>query len=120
METGSWILTGALAVLVLLLLLKIHLLHRAVKEIQEAFLDRLVTDTNTLVDTSSYDPYMRSLAAGINEGLRRLRLERHRFRRRGHRAQSHGWRWRRPSLPDPASRQPGHRRRHGHRHGRCH
>ena len=80
METGSWILTGALAVLVLLLLLKIHLLHRAVKEIQEAFLDRLVTDTNTLVDTSSYDPYMRSLAAGINEGLRRLRLERHRFR----------------------------------------
>lgn len=80
METGSWILTGALAVLVLLLLLKIHLLHRAAKEIQEAFLDRLVTDTNTLVDTSSYDPYMRSLAAGINKGLRRLRLERHRFR----------------------------------------
>ncbi len=30
METGSWILTGALAVLVLLLLLKIHLLHREI------------------------------------------------------------------------------------------
>lgn len=79
MEIGYWIVTGALILLTGLLLLKIHLLHKAAKEITEAFRDRLVSDTNTLIDVSSYDPYMRSLAAGINTGLRRLRRERHRY-----------------------------------------
>lgn len=80
METGVWILTGALVLLAGLLLLKVHLLHKAAEEMKEAFLDRLRTDSNILVDTSSGDPFMRSLAAGINTGLRRLRRERHRYR----------------------------------------
>lgn len=79
METGSWILMGALVLLIGLLLLKIQLLRRAAKEIEEAFKDRLAADTNVLIDTASHDPYMRSLASGINEGLRRLRRDRHRF-----------------------------------------
>ena len=80
METGVWILTGALVLLAGLLLLKVHLLHKAAEEMKEVFLDRLRTDSNILVDTSSGDPFMRSLAAGINTGLRRLRRERHRYR----------------------------------------
>ncbi len=79
METGSWIVMGAFALLTGLLLLKVRLLHRAAKEMEEAFLDRLRTDSNVLLDTSSCDPYMRGLASGINTGLRRLRLERHRY-----------------------------------------
>ncbi len=79
MEIGVWILTGALVLLTGLLLVKIRLLHAAAKEMEEAFLDRLRTDTNTLINTSSYDPYMRRLAAGINTGLRMLRRERHRY-----------------------------------------
>ena len=79
MEIGVWILTGALVLLTGLLLVKICLLHAAAKEMEEAFLDRLRTDTNTLINTSSYDPYMRRLAAGINTGLRMLRRERHRY-----------------------------------------
>lgn len=80
METGAWILMGALAFTAGLLLWKVQRLHRAAKEIEEAFRDRLMTDTNTLIDTASYDPYMRRLAAGINVGLRRLRRERHCYR----------------------------------------
>ena len=79
METGSWIVMGALLLLIGLLLLKIHLLRRAAGEIEEAFRDRLDRDTNTLIDTASHDPCMRSLAAGINRGLRRLRRDRHRY-----------------------------------------
>lgn len=79
METGTWMVIGALAFLTVLLLWKVYRLHQAAKEIEEAFRDRLMTDTNTLIDTSSHDPYMRRLAAGINTGLRRLRSERHRY-----------------------------------------
>lgn len=61
------------------LLIKIHLMHKTASEITEAFQDRLSTDTNTLIDISSRDPYMRKLAADINVQLRLLRKERHRY-----------------------------------------
>ena len=40
---------------------------------------RLITDTNTLIDISSHDRYMRELANTINIQLRKLRADRHRF-----------------------------------------
>ena len=61
------------------LLIKIHLMHKAALEITEAFQDRLSADTNTLIDISSHDPYMRKLAAGINTQLRLLRKQRHKY-----------------------------------------
>ncbi len=51
----------------------------AAKEIAEAFADRLITDTNTLIDISVGGRYMRNLASSINKELRKLRAERHRF-----------------------------------------
>jgi hypothetical protein len=54
-------------------------MRKAAKEIREAFAERLITDTNTLIDISSADKAMRSLAASINVQLRRLRDERRRF-----------------------------------------
>lgn len=79
MESGAWIVIGALGLLAGVLFLKIYLLQRAAREIDKAFRERLAADTNILIDTFSHDPSMRSLADGINTGLRRLRRERHRF-----------------------------------------
>ena len=79
MEIWLWVLLGIMTVIVLALLFKIHLLQKATKEIETAFADRLVTDTNTLIDISTGDRHMRSLANAVNVQLRRLRAERRRF-----------------------------------------
>ncbi len=79
MEMWLWALVGIMAVIVIALLVKIHSLQKAAKEIETAFADRLITDTNTLIDISSGDRYMRGLANAINIELRKLRAERHRF-----------------------------------------
>lgn len=79
MEFWLWVVIGVLSLIILLLLVKIYFMRKAAWEIEEAFADRLMTDTNTLIDISSQDRYMRKLAAGINMQLRKLRSERHRF-----------------------------------------
>lgn len=74
-----------LAVIVILvlgnfaLLTKIYLMHKAALEIGEAFEEKLASDTNTLIDISSRDPYLCRLAASINTQLRILRNQRHRY-----------------------------------------
>lgn len=75
-----WVLAvfGAMAVLIAALILKIHLLRKSAGEISRAFEDRLSRDTNTLIDISSRDRRMRSLADDINRQLRLLRQERQR------------------------------------------
>lgn len=79
MEIWLWVLIGGMAVIILALFVKIRILQKAAKEIETAFADRLITDTNTLIDISSSDKYMRGLANAINIQLRKLRTERHRF-----------------------------------------
>ncbi len=79
MMVWLWSFIGILVLLILGLLLKIHMLRKAAGEIAEAFADRLATDTNTLIDSSSRDRQMRRLADAVNVQLRRLREERHRF-----------------------------------------
>ena len=74
-----------LAVIVILvlgnfaLLTKIYLMHKAALEIGDAFEEKLASDTNTLIDISSRDPYLCRLAASINTQLRILRTQRHRY-----------------------------------------
>lgn len=79
MEGWLWAGIGILAVAVAALFLKIYFLKKAAKEIEAAFADRLVTDTNTLIDISTGDRDMRRLANTINIQLRRLHTQRHRF-----------------------------------------
>lgn len=74
-----WVAVGILVLLVLLLLAKIYSMHKSLREIEEAFADRVASDTNTLIDISSNDKYVRSLANAINRELRKLRSQRHRF-----------------------------------------
>lgn len=80
MEIWLWVSIGILIAIMIALLLKVHILQKSVKEIEIAFVDRLVTDTNTLIDISSNDKNVRHLAETINGQLRKLRTERRRFR----------------------------------------
>jgi len=80
MELWLWAVIGVLAAVIAALLVKIHMLRKSAREIETAFADRLITDTNTLIDISTGDKYMRSLASAVNVQLRRLRGERYRFR----------------------------------------
>lgn len=61
------------------LAVKIYLLQKSADEITDAFSDRLKTDTNTLIDISSRDRYMKQLAKSINVQLKKLRTERRKF-----------------------------------------
>ena len=79
MEDWLWVVIGILVFMMGVLVVKIYLLQKAAREIKEAFADRLITDTNTLIDISSHDRYMRELANTINIQLRKLRADRHRF-----------------------------------------
>lgn len=79
MEVWLWTVIGLLAAAVAALSIKIYLLKKAAKEIEEGFAERLSTDTNTLIDISSGDAHMKKLAGSINRELVRLRVQRHRF-----------------------------------------
>ena len=79
MEHLLLIVIGILLLIILVLLAKVYLLRKSAQEIADAFRDRLTADTNTLIDISTRDPYMRKLAADINVQLRLLRKERHRY-----------------------------------------
>lgn len=79
MEVWLWAVIGILVITIAVLIIKIHLLQKSASEIENAFSDRLITDTNTLIDISSRDKYMRKLASAVNIQLRRLRSERRRF-----------------------------------------
>ncbi len=76
----SIIIVSIMAVVIILLILKIHALRTAAKEIESAFAGRLMTDTNTLIDISSADRNMRRLANSINRELKKLREARRRFK----------------------------------------
>ena len=79
MEEWLWAFVGIMALIMVALFMKIYILQKAAKEIANAFADRLMTDTNTLIDISCNDRYMRKLANAINTELRKLCIERHRF-----------------------------------------
>ena len=79
MEHLLLIIIGILLLIIFVLYAKVYFLRRSAKEITDAFRDKLAADTNTLIDISTRDPYMRKLAAQINVQLRLLRKERHRY-----------------------------------------
>ena len=79
MEHLLLIIIGILLLIIFVLVAKVYFLHKSAQEIAEAFRDRLTADTNTIIDISTRDPYMRKLAADINVQLRLLRKERHRY-----------------------------------------
>ena len=79
MEHLLLVIIGILLLILFVLLAKVYFLRKSAQEIAEAFRDRLTADTNTLIDISTRDPYMRKLAADINVQLRLLRQQRHKY-----------------------------------------
>lgn len=80
MDVFLYSIIGLLLFLILLLLFKIYFMRKSAEEIRRAFSDRLHTETNTLIDISGSDPFMKALASDLNEQLKKLRNERHRYR----------------------------------------
>lgn len=70
---------GIMAALAAGLSVKIYFLRKGAREIETALAERLVMETNTLIDVSCRDRAMRRLAERLNRSLRKLRAERHRF-----------------------------------------
>ena len=79
MEFWLWVTIGIMTVVTIALIVKNHMLRKSAKEIKEAFAEKIITDTNTLIDVSCGDRYMRDLANSINQQLHQLHKERHRF-----------------------------------------
>lgn len=76
-----WTAAGAGLCILLVLTIKLYLIRKAAWEIETAFQNRLKSETNALIDISSRDRRMRSLAASINAQLRTLRSQRLRWER---------------------------------------
>ena len=74
-----WVLCGILLLIVFLLVMKIIFMGKSMDEIYTEFQERLSSDSNILIDTSSNDRHMRKLASELNIQLRLLRKERHRY-----------------------------------------
>lgn len=74
-----WVTIGIMALVIIVLVIKNYMLQKSAKEIKDAFADKLITETNTLIDISCGDRSMHDLAASINQQLRELNKERHRF-----------------------------------------
>ena len=73
------IICGVLIVILLILIWKIVVMRRAVKEIREGITQKLETETNTLLTIDSRDRQMRALAEEVNADLRRLRVQRQKY-----------------------------------------
>ncbi len=71
-----WLLCGILAVIVLVLCVRLHLLQTSLDEIGRQLRERLASDTNNPIFLSSRDPHVRKLAAELNVQLKELRRQR--------------------------------------------
>lgn len=80
MEIWLPVVCGILAVMVCALFIKIYMMKKSVKEIEEKLSEKLRTETNTLIDISSRDEDLRRLADTLNAELGKLREERWRFK----------------------------------------
>lgn len=74
-----WLICAALAVLILVLCARLHLLQKSLDEIAGQLGDRLSSDTNNPIFLSTRDPHARRLSAALNVQLRQLRRLRQRY-----------------------------------------
>lgn len=79
MEFWLLVVIGILLICICALIIKLFLVQKTARDIEIQFSERLMTETNTLIDISYQDKTMRRLAEQLNIELRKLRKERHRF-----------------------------------------
>ena len=76
---ASWLLCGVMTIIVIILIIKITLMQKSMKEICEAIEEHLSTDTNRLITVSSGDKHARHLAERISKQLSLLRKQRRKY-----------------------------------------
>ncbi len=74
-----WLICGALALAVLVLLVRLFLLRRSLDEIVQQLGERLSQDTNSPIFLSTRDAHARKLASELNVQLKELRRQRQKF-----------------------------------------
>ncbi len=74
-----WFLCAGLAIIVIVLIIKIKIMQKSMREICDCVSEHLSSDTNQLITVSSSDKYVRKLAARIAEELRVLRRQRQQY-----------------------------------------
>lgn len=74
-----WLLCGALAAVVLVLCVRLHLLQHTLDDIAAQLGERLSSDTNNPIFLPSRDPHALKLAAELNVQLKELRRQRQRY-----------------------------------------
>lgn len=79
MEVLALVLIAFLMCVIFALSVKLYLLRKSAREIEEELAERIRVETNTLISISSDDKSMRQLAATVNSELRKMRGERRRF-----------------------------------------
>lgn len=68
-----------LSAVILVLILKVFLLKKSAKEIESQLKEKTAEETNTLIEISSADKDMRSLAASLNTELKTVNELRHKY-----------------------------------------
>ncbi len=76
-----YILCLILGIICVVLIIKVFMMKSSAREISQKLSEKIVEDTNTLIDLSSADRDMQKLAAELNVQLQALRAERIRCRR---------------------------------------
>ena len=79
MEFWLLVVISILLIIIFILLIKLFLVQKTAREIEAQFAERLMTETNTLIDIPYQDKTIRRLAERLNTELRKHRTERHRF-----------------------------------------
>lgn len=79
MEMWLWGIIFLLCACVTALSVKIYVMRKSAKEMEETFAERIHSDTNTLITLPSRDACMRRLASSMNVQLRELRRQRRRY-----------------------------------------
>lgn len=74
-----WFLCGVLLVVIIILSLKILLIRKSVGTICEELREHLSNETNVLISVSTDDKHIRRFVTELNQQLRKLRDERHRY-----------------------------------------
>lgn len=74
-----WIICGVFAVVIIILAIKIHMMHKSMDEICSCLSEHLSSDTNRLITVSSSDKHARHLASEIARQLAELRRQRRQY-----------------------------------------
>ena len=76
----AYVIITILSIIIIVLCIKIYYLRKSADEIALGVSEWIGMDTNTLIDISSSDKYMRKLANEVNRELQKLREEKIRYR----------------------------------------